>query len=353
MDLHKASDYDTKPTVDDIKRNHIADLEVQLKYGVKFIQYWINEDAGLVFCLMEGPDKESCAAVHQEAHGAMPCNIIELQGGDYLAFIDDGTKANEFDIVENADGTLDAGYRIILVADIISISHNALLQETVERISSECGGRLINRPGDRKTIVFTTGDPALQCAARIMQNVEALPGNPKELRIGISAGDPVTEQRSLFEDAIQLANRLCDIAQNGQVLISSLAKQLSGEVKPNRCAETPMKILNADDEQFLNLLIESVDKLAWGPEVNVDGLSKQLGMSRSRLYRRITQLAGCSLNHFVRELRMQKALRLIQHKYGNVTQVAMETGFNNPSYFAKTFQKRFGVLPFKAAKLNP
>jgi Protein of unknown function (DUF4242) len=82
MDLHKAEDYDAKPTVEDIKKNHIADLAVQEKYGVKFLQYWINEDAGLVFCLMEAPDKESCAAVHREAHGAMPCNIIELQGGD-------------------------------------------------------------------------------------------------------------------------------------------------------------------------------------------------------------------------------------------------------------------------------
>ena len=55
MDLHKASDYEVKPTVDDIKRNHIADLEVQGKYGVKFLQYWINEDAGLVFLFDGSP----------------------------------------------------------------------------------------------------------------------------------------------------------------------------------------------------------------------------------------------------------------------------------------------------------
>ena len=60
MDLHKASDYDTMPTVEDIKKNHIADLAVQHKYGVKFIQYWINEEAGMVFCLMEAPNKEAC-----------------------------------------------------------------------------------------------------------------------------------------------------------------------------------------------------------------------------------------------------------------------------------------------------
>jgi AraC-like DNA-binding protein len=353
MDLHKASDYDVKPTVEEIKHNHIADLEVQHKYGVKFIQYWINEDAGLVFCLMEGPDKESCAAVHREAHGAMPCNIIELQGGDYLAFIHDDTKANEFDIVEKADGTLDAGYRIILVADYLSISQDTSFQETIEKLSIECNGRIMNRPGHRKTIVFSTGYQAIECAAGIMRNVQAFAGNLNELRIGISAGEPVTEQQGFFADAIQLANRLCDIAQNGQVLISSLAKQLTGEIKPNRWNETPLKTLHADDEHFLNLLIESVNKLSCGPALHVDGLSKHLGMSRSRLYRRITQLAGCSANDLIHELRMQKALKLIKNKYGNITQIAIESGFNNPSYFAQNFQKRFGVLPFKAAKLIP
>ena len=135
MDLHKASDYEVKPTVDDIKRNHIADLEVQGKYGVKFLQYWINEDAGLVFCLMEAPDKESCIAVHREAHGAMPCNVIELKGGDYMTFIGDENRVNQFDIVENEDGTVDAGYRIIMVVDTISLSRYDALQAQIQDIA--------------------------------------------------------------------------------------------------------------------------------------------------------------------------------------------------------------------------
>jgi len=125
MDLHKASDYEVKPTIEEIKRNHIADLKTQEKYGVKFIQYWVNEEAGLVFCLMEGPDKESCIATHQEAHGNIACNVIELQGGDYKIFMGNA-KANEFDIVENRDGTLDTGHRSILMTDIVSLINSTL-----------------------------------------------------------------------------------------------------------------------------------------------------------------------------------------------------------------------------------
>src|SRR2546428_3173734 len=101
MDLHKASDVDDgMPSVEEIKRCHMADLKIQAKYGVRFIQYWINNDAGMFFCLMEGADRESCAAVHQEAHGNMACNIIEVQGGDYNAFMGNESNKNEFDLVE-------------------------------------------------------------------------------------------------------------------------------------------------------------------------------------------------------------------------------------------------------------
>jgi AraC-like DNA-binding protein len=353
MDLHKASDYEVKPTVDEIKRNHIADLEVQDKYGVKFLQYWINEEAGLVFCLMEAPDKESCVAVHREAHGAMPCNVIELQGGDYMTFIGDANRVNEFDIVEKEDGTLDTGYRIILIVDLISISEYDGLQDDIDLIIKKFGGRSVNRPGDRKTTVFTTGVPAIKCAATIVQHVQDSSDKTNEVRIGISAGEPVTSQPDIFADAIQLANKLCDIADNQEIFISCLAKQITGEINlRNLSGEKSLKILNPEDEQFLNLLIESTTVLLSGADFNIDNLSRSLGMSRSRLYRRITDLTGRSANSFIQELRMQKALRLIRNKYGNVTQVAMEIGFNSPSYFAKSFQKRFGILPFRATKLH-
>lgn len=353
MDLHKASDYDVKPTVDDIRRNHIADLEVQHKYGVKFLQYWINEEAGLVFCLMEAPDKEACAAVHREAHGAMPCNVIELQGGDYLTYMGDENKANEFDIVENADGTLDAGYRIIMAVDIISITGNEKSQEDLEDLIGKSGGRLVNKPGHRSIIIFTNSAQAIECAANIVATVQSLPGQLNEVRIGISAGEPVTEQQDIFADAIQLANRLCDVAQRNQVLISSLAKELTPRSKlQGNTQEGGLKILTPEDEQFLNALLDAAIPLITTEDPGIDNLTEALGMSKSRLYRKVTDLTGCAANAFLHELRMQKALRLLRNKYGNVTQVALEAGFNNPSYFAKSFQKRFGILPFKAARLQ-
>ncbi|HKI88702.1 MAG TPA: DUF4242 domain-containing protein, partial [Draconibacterium sp.] len=75
MDFHIIPDV----TIEDVKSAHMADEEVQHKYGVKYHQFWVNEEAGTVFCLMEGPDKEACTATHQEAHGNVACKIEEVE----------------------------------------------------------------------------------------------------------------------------------------------------------------------------------------------------------------------------------------------------------------------------------
>lgn len=78
MDIHFVKDI----SVEDAKNAHIKDLAVQEKYGVTYHQYWFNEEAGTIYCLMEGPDMESCAATHREANGIIACQIVEVEG-DY------------------------------------------------------------------------------------------------------------------------------------------------------------------------------------------------------------------------------------------------------------------------------
>ncbi len=60
---------------------HQRDLEVQGKYGVKYLRYWFNEKAGRVYCLVEAPSREAAEAVHREAHGLTADEIMEVQEG--------------------------------------------------------------------------------------------------------------------------------------------------------------------------------------------------------------------------------------------------------------------------------
>lgn len=68
-------------TAEAVAGAHQRDLEVQEKYGVKYLQYWFDEGSGKVFCLVEAPDAESAAAVHREAHGLVADHITEVQEG--------------------------------------------------------------------------------------------------------------------------------------------------------------------------------------------------------------------------------------------------------------------------------
>ncbi len=78
IDIHNKIEGLTK---DAAVQAHYKDLEVQEKYGVKYLRYWFDKGTGKVFCLVEAPTKEAAIAVHREAHGLLADEIIEVEEG--------------------------------------------------------------------------------------------------------------------------------------------------------------------------------------------------------------------------------------------------------------------------------
>ena len=95
MDIHIV-DSDSF-SVEDVVKAHMQDLAMEKKFGVTQRKYWVNEKNKTIFCLMEGPDKDSCNAVHRESHGLTACNIIEVSDDEYHLFLGIGEK-NEVDL---------------------------------------------------------------------------------------------------------------------------------------------------------------------------------------------------------------------------------------------------------------
>ena len=78
MDSH---DYVEGLTAGAVGEAHQRDLDVQSKYGVRYLRYWFDEGSGKVFCLVEAPDAAAAAAVHREAHGLLADHITPVQEG--------------------------------------------------------------------------------------------------------------------------------------------------------------------------------------------------------------------------------------------------------------------------------
>ncbi len=66
----------------DVANAHAADLRTQGRYGVSYLRYWIDADAGKVFCLVDATSAADAARVHQEAHGLVADEIYPVSEHD-------------------------------------------------------------------------------------------------------------------------------------------------------------------------------------------------------------------------------------------------------------------------------
>ena len=78
MDIHKI---DGGVSADDVAEAHRKDVATQKERGVNYRNYWVDEKAGRIFCLVEAPTADDAGEVHREAHGLVADEIYEVQQG--------------------------------------------------------------------------------------------------------------------------------------------------------------------------------------------------------------------------------------------------------------------------------
>ena len=70
-----------KVSAEDVANAHAKDLATQAKFGVSFINYWVDESKGLVYCLSSASDSNLIIKTHSEAHGLLPNHIYQVTDG--------------------------------------------------------------------------------------------------------------------------------------------------------------------------------------------------------------------------------------------------------------------------------
>ena len=100
-----------------------------------------------------------------------------------------------------------------------------------------------------------------------------------------------------------------------------------------------------DADDFLQRLNQLIEDHISSPDLNVGFLATELGMSRSRLFAKVKDQANATPNELIQSVRLRRAAQLLADGSRQVSEVCYMVGFSNPSYFAKCFQKQYGVRP--------
>ncbi|MDE6286464.1 MAG: helix-turn-helix domain-containing protein, partial [Muribaculaceae bacterium] len=99
------------------------------------------------------------------------------------------------------------------------------------------------------------------------------------------------------------------------------------------------------DEKLIEHAVRYVDDHMSSPDLSVEDLAAELGMSRVHLYKRLKQITGKTPIEFIRVLRLKRAAQMLRESQLNISEIAYSCGFNNPKYFSRYFREEFGVLP--------
>lgn len=107
---------------------------------------------------------------------------------------------------------------------------------------------------------------------------------------------------------------------------------------------------NKADEDFLNKLTEIVRQNLDDENFNINNLASEMNMSRTSLHRKIKGVTELTPGDFIRIIRLKRAAELLLEGEYRINEICMLVGIHSLSYFSKSFQKQFGVLPKDFAK---
>ncbi|GAA4293600.1 nickel-binding protein [Aestuariibaculum suncheonense] len=352
MDRHDVSESVSAELLAEI---HQEDLKIEHEYGCRGFTYWFDSKRKNAFCLIEAPNKEAITRMHKHAHGDVPNTIIEVESNIVESFLGritdpEKTRNTPLNIIN------DSAYRVLMFINITNSQDNLVnitlktkeIDEAIINLLKAQNGNIVKKDNSSYLVSFKSVTNAISSAVKIELEIKPkLNEFFKTLKVGIASGEPVTNKSQIFEETISLINRMCDII-HGEIVVSYEVKTLyESEQHLPISKHKYIRVLNPAQEKFLIHLMDEVE-ISWqNPEFNLDTFSENLGYSKSQLYRKIKGLTNKSPNTFIRDYRLNRALKLMNNQHGNISEIAFETGFNSLAYFSKCFKAKYHTLPSK------
>jgi len=356
MDRHDVSE---EVTAEAVAHLHQEDLKIQHKFNCKGLTYWFDDTRKTAFCLVEAPDKQSLIDMHNSAHGVIPHRIIEVEPTiveSFLGRIEDPEKSKnaKLNIIN------EPAFRTIMMTGLEQLSYldNEIqqLQQSINKLNKSISntiltfkGRVVNQKGDYFLVSFNSVSNAIKCAVQVQKDFnkwkEKNDVDIIKLKTGLSAGVPVSDKKSVFEDTIKRAERLYYISK-AKIMVTNEVKELYQSENQNASIQKDaINQISPNDEDLLHSLMDYLELVWKDHSFRSNDLCNELSLSKSNLYRKMVSITGKSPNAFIKDFRLNRALSYMYSKKGNISEIAFETGFGSPSYFTKCFQQKYGVSP--------
>jgi class 3 adenylate cyclase len=226
-------------TPEQVGQAHLSDLEVQARFEVQFLAYWFDASSGLAFCLVRAERPDNLQEAHRAAHGLIPNEIIGVSEGDLFRFLGKIHDSSDPSRIPRALRTIlftDLEGSTSLLHEVGEADYMGLLAEhdvIIRRALVAARGREVKHTGDGFMASFDDVALALQCALSIQagfaDRTVAGGAHPLRVRIGMASGEPVDHNDDIFGAAVNMASRICDVADVGHPLASEPLRDLGVE----------------------------------------------------------------------------------------------------------------------------
>jgi AraC-like DNA-binding protein len=341
----------------DVAEAHSKDLIHQQEFGCNCLTYWVDEDRGNIFCLIEAGNPDAVKELHSKAHGLVPHKVVEVSSAivqSFLGRIYDPGNA----IMENGLKIIsDPAYRLLLITnteDHALLNHrlgteraNELLHRNNEIIRKNIhlhNGSVAEHEGEGFVASFSSAADAAACALGIKKDMTSEDVALLNFKMALNGGEPIEKSDKFFSDTMQTGYYLCFLTSPSKIAIAGKIKDLVSKELLHSKKES-LFMLSLPDEDLMHALFAKLEENFHEPSFDVPEYAMALSLSQPQLYRKTTALTGMSCNNLLREFRLTKAKNKLKSLRYSISQVTFDTGFTSPSYFTKCFKSRFNLLP--------
>ena len=294
---------------------------------VEFLQNDMNYSTCATDVITENTENETVKENEDEEIDASKDIMLIVEDNSELRQFLHGIFAKDYHIIEAANGEQGKEKALKHIPDIIISDVMMPIKDGFQMMQ------------ELRNEITTSHIPLILLTAKT-----AIESKLEGLEYG--ADDYITKPFS----ATYLKARVKNILQSRLKIQESYRKKLlnsgwkaADDKKENNDIKMPE--MSPSDQKFMNKLIELMESRIDNSDLIVDDLVKDMAVSRSVFFKKLKTLTGLAPVEFIKEIRINKAIKLIESGEFSITQVAYMVGINDPRYFSKCFKQKMGMTP--------